>query len=215
VNLPPLYAVLDADACDRVGREVMDVAEAFLEAGVTLLQVRAKHDSPAGLLDLVARVVARAGNRASVIVNDRPEIAMLASAAGVHVGQDDMPVAEARALVGKRAIVGVSTHSVEQATVALDQPVSYIAVGPVFGTTTKDTGYDAVGLALVRTVSDLARGRDIPVVAIGGITLDRAPQVLAAGAASVAVIGDLFASGDPEARTRQYLARLGDVAPTI
>jgi thiamine-phosphate pyrophosphorylase len=215
VNLPPLYAVLDADACDRVGRELMDVAEAFLEAGVTLLQVRAKHDSPAGLLDLVARVVARAGNRASVIVNDRPEIAMLASAAGVHVGQDDVPVAEARALVGKRAIVGVSTHSVEQATVALDQPVSYIAVGPVFGTTTKDTGYDAVGLALVRTVSDLARGRNIPVVAIGGITLDRAPQVLAAGAASVAVIGDLFATGDPEARTRQYLARLGDVAPKI
>jgi thiamine-phosphate pyrophosphorylase len=212
VNLPPLYAVLDADACDRVGREVMDVAEAFLEAGVTLLQVRAKHDSPAGLLDLVARVVARAGNRASVIVNDRPEIAMLASAAGVHVGQDDMPVAEARALVGKRAIVGVSTHSVEQATVALDQPVSYIAVGPVFGTTTKDTGYDAVGLALVRTVSDLARGRDIPVVAIGGITLDTAPSVLDAGAASVCVISDLL-TGAPLVRARQYLAALSSRSP--
>ena len=158
-DLPPLYAVLDADACDRVGREVMDVAEAFLEAGVTCLQVRAKHDSPAGLLDLVARVVARAGNRASIIVNDRPEIAMLASAAGVHVGQDDMPVAEARALVGKRAIVGISTHSVEQATTALDQPVSYIAVGPVFGTSTKDTGYDAVGLALVTNGVRLWRAR--------------------------------------------------------
>jgi thiamine-phosphate pyrophosphorylase len=212
VILPPLYAVLDADACDREGREVMDVAEAFLEAGVTCLQVRAKHDSPAGLLDLVARVVARAGNGALVIVNDRPEIAMLASAAGVHVGQDDMPVAEARALVGKRAIVGVSTHSLEQAAAALDQPVSYIAIGPVFGTATKDTGYEAVGLALVRTVSDLARARNIPVVAIGGITLERAPSVIAAGAASVCVISDLL-RGDPLARARQYLAALGTRSP--
>ena len=208
MNLPPLYAVLDADACDRVGREVMDVAEAFLEAGVTCLQVRAKHDSPAGLLDLVARVVARAGNRASIIVNDRPEIAMLASAAGVHVGQDDMPVAEARSLVGKRAIVGVSTHSVEQATNALDQSVSYLAVGPVFGTSTKDTGYEPVGLALVRTVSDLARSRHIPVVAIGGITLETAPSVLDAGASSVCVISDLL-KGDPLVRARQFLAALG------
>jgi len=212
VILPPLYAVLDADACDRAGREVMRVADAFLEGGVSFLQVRAKHDSPAGLLDLVARVVARAGNRASVIVNDRPEIAMLTSAAGVHVGQDDMPVAEARALVGKRAIVGLSTHSVEQAMLALDQPVSYIAIGPVFETRTKATGYEAVGLALVRTVADLARERGIPVVAIGGITLDRAPSVLEAGAASVCVISDLL-QGDPLVRARQYLAALGRRSP--
>jgi thiamine-phosphate pyrophosphorylase len=212
VHLPPLYAVLDADACDAVGREVMDVADAFLEAGVTCLQVRAKHDSPAGLLDLVARVVARAGNRAAIIVNDRPEIAMLASAAGVHVGQDDMPVAEARALVGKRAIVGLSTHSLDQATAALEQPVSYLAVGPVFGTRTKDTGYEAVGLALVRTVSDLARDRHLPVVAIGGITLDTAPAVLDAGAAAVCVISDLL-KGDPLVRARQYLAALGARSP--
>lgn len=210
--LPPLYAVLDADACDRAGREVMRVANAFLEGGVSFLQVRAKHDSAAGLLDLVARVVARAGNRASVIVNDRPEIAMLASAAGVHLGQDDMSVAEARALVGKRAVVGLSTHSVEQAMRALDQPVSYIAIGPVFETRTKATGYDAVGLALVRTVADLARERGIPVVAIGGITLDRAPSVLEAGAASVCVISDLL-QGDPLVRARQYLAALGRRSP--
>jgi thiamine-phosphate pyrophosphorylase len=208
VSLPPLYAVLDADACDRVGREVVDVARAFLDAGVTWLQVRAKHDSPAGLLDLVARVVARAGNRASVIVNDRPEIAMLASAAGVHLGQDDMSVAEARALVGTRAIVGLSTHSVDQARLALEQPVSYLAIGPVFETRTKSTGCEAVGLALVRTVSGLARTRNIPVVAIGGITLERAPSVIEAGAASVCVISDLL-KGDPMVRARQYLTTLG------
>jgi thiamine-phosphate pyrophosphorylase len=212
VTLPPLYAVLDADACDRAGLEVMRVAAGFLEGGVSFLQVRAKHDSAAGLLDLVSRVVARAGNRASVIVNDRAEVAMLASAAGVHLGQDDMAVAEACALVGKRAIVGLSTHSVEQAVLALEQPVDYIAIGPVFETGTKVTGYEAVGLAVVRTVSELARHRNIPVVAIGGITLDRAPSVLAAGAASVCVISDLL-QGDPLARTRQYLAALGSRSP--
>jgi thiamine-phosphate pyrophosphorylase len=212
VILPPLYAVLDADACDRADREVMRVAEAFLEGGVSFLQVRAKHDSAAGLLDLVTRVVARAGSAASVIVNDRAEIAMLASAAGVHLGQDDMSVAEARALVGKRAIVGLSTHSVEQAALALEQPVDYIAIGPVFETTSKATGYEALGLGVVRAVSELAHQRSIPVVAIGGITLDRAPAVLAAGAASVCVISDLL-QGDPLVRTRQYLAAVGSRSP--
>jgi thiamine-phosphate pyrophosphorylase len=212
VTIPALYAILDADACERANRDILDVADAFLAAGVSWLQVRAKHDSSAGLLDLATRVVARAGNRASVIVNDRPEIAMLASAAGVHIGQDDMSVADARILVGKRAIVGVSTHTLEQATRALEAPLSYIAVGPVFGTDTKATGYDAVGLSLVRSVAAAARERQVPVVAIGGITLDRAPSVIEAGAAAVCVISDLL-QGDPQTRAEQYLAALGSRSP--
>jgi thiamine-phosphate pyrophosphorylase len=199
--------VLDADACDHAGRDIMDVAAAFLEGGVTLLQVRAKNDSAAGLLDLVTRVVAMAGSRAQIIVNDRPEIAMLASAAGVHVGQDDMSVSDARALVGKRAIVGLSTHSVEQAEHGLTQAVSYIAVGPVFGTTTKVTGYGAVGLALVQSVASLARERGVPVVGIGGVTLERAQTVIDAGATSVCVISDLL-RGEPLVRARQYVSSL-------
>jgi thiamine-phosphate pyrophosphorylase len=183
------------------------VAAAFLEAGVTLLQVRAKNDSAAGLLDLVTRVIGMAGKRAQVIVNDRPEIAMLASAAGVHVGQDDMSVTEARALVGKRAIVGLSTHSMEQAEHGLTQPVSYLAVGPVFGTATKATGYDAVGLRLVEQVAAIATRRAVPVVAIGGITLERAQAVIDAGATSVCVISDLL-RGEPLARARQYVSSL-------
>ena len=143
---------------------------------------------------------------ASAIVNDRVDLALLAQAEGVHVGQDDLPVAEARALLGPGAIVGFSTHSVAQIDPALATPLSYIAVGPVFGTTSKETGYNAVGLELVREAVRRANGR--PVVAIGGITLATAPAVIAAGASMVAVIADLLAGGDPAAAVRRYVNTL-------
>ena len=143
---------------------------------------------------------------ALVIVNDRVDLAKLSGASGVHVGQDDLPVAETRALLGADAVVGFSTHSVEQVTAGLAQPSTYIAVGPVFGTRTKDTGYNAVGLALVAAAARLCGDR--PVVAIGGITLETAPSVIEAGAACVAVIGDLLATGKPEERVRAYCKAL-------
>jgi thiamine-phosphate pyrophosphorylase len=102
--------------------------------------------------------------------------------------------------------VGLSTHTLEQVEAAASGPVSYIAVGPVFGTTTKDTGYTAVGLELITAAA--ARAGAVPIVGIGGIDLDRAPAVLAAGAASVAVISDLL-TPDPTARIRQYIELLG------
>jgi thiamine-phosphate pyrophosphorylase len=115
-------------------------------------------------------------------------------------------------MVGQSAIVGLSTHTVAQVRDAITRPVDYLAVGPVFGTGTKDTGYAAVGLDFVREAVTLARGDERassrPVVAIGGITLDRARTVIDAGAASVAVISDLFATGDPESRVREYLRTL-------
>jgi thiamine-phosphate pyrophosphorylase len=113
--------------------------------------------------------------------------------------------------VGSTAIVGLSTHTIDQAGAAVREPIDYLAIGPVFGTSTKETGYDAVGLALVRQVAAVAAASDLPVVAIGGITLDTAPEVLAAGAASVAVITDLVCTSDPAARVRAYLDRLGRV----
>lgn len=137
-----------------------------------------------------------------MIVNDRADLAAISRAAGVHIGQDDLSPAAARALVGADAIVGFSTHTLEQIAAAVGEPVSYIAVGPVFGTRSKDTGYEAVGLDRVTAAARLAG--DIPVVAIGGITLDTASAVLAAGAASVAVIGDLLAGNDPAARVAAY-----------
>jgi thiamine-phosphate pyrophosphorylase len=142
---------------------------------------------------------------ASVIVNDRADIARLAGAAGVHVGQEDLAPRAVRTVVGDDAVVGLSTHTVEQLERALDEPVSYVAIGPVFGTATKETGYEAIGLERVADASRRAAARGLPLVAIGGITVHNARAVVDAGAAAVAVIGDLLATGDPEARVRDFL----------
>jgi thiamine-phosphate pyrophosphorylase len=138
-----------------------------------------------------------------VIVNDRADIARMADANGVHVGQEDLEVEAARAVVGEHAIVGLSTHTREQVDAALSTSASYVAVGPIFTTATKDTGYDARGLDLVA----YAAGRGKPIVAIGGITLERAPDVIAAGAAAVAVISDLL-TDDIERRVRAFVSAL-------
>jgi thiamine-phosphate pyrophosphorylase len=157
------------------------------------------------MLELAERVVSIAAEHgAAVIVNDRVDVARIARAAGVHVGQDDLPPSQARELLGADAIVGFSTHSLAQIRAALAEPVTYLAVGPIFGTRTKDTGYAAVGLELV---AEAARTAGTPIVAIGGITLESAPSVLAAGATCVAVVGDLLV-GDPAARVRAYVERL-------
>ena len=202
MSLPGLYAVVDAEIASAHGWAVVDLAAAVLDGGATLVQIRGKTLASAELLDTSRRIVALAAPyRAAVVVNDRADLAVLAGAAGVHVGQDDLSPAEARAIVGPDALVGVSTHSIGQIDVAARAPVSYIAVGPVFGTTTKHTGYDAVGLDLVRHAA--ASGGEV--VAIGGVTLDRVGQVFAAGATSVAVISDLLTGGDPVARTRAFV----------
>jgi thiamine-phosphate pyrophosphorylase len=125
----------------------------------------------------------------------------------VHVGQEDLAPAAARALVGDAAIVGLSTHTPDQVEAALKEPITYVAIGPVFGTSTKHTGYSAVGLEMVQAAARLSRG--LPVVAIGGITLETAPSVLDAGASCVAVIGDLVAGGDPRGRVAAYIRSLG------
>jgi thiamine-phosphate pyrophosphorylase len=207
VSFPSLYAVLDEEACALAGRTPHEVGDAFLAAGVALLQVRGKRMGAGALLNL-ARRMAQAGPHARIIVNDRPDVAVLASAGGVHVGQDDLAPGDARTIVGRSRWVGVSTHSVEQARRALDEPIDYLAVGPVFETGSKDTGYAAVGLSLVGDVCALAGPRGVPVVAIGGITLERASRVLEAGAASVCVISDLL-RGDPATRARAFLDAIG------
>ena len=167
--------------------------------------MRHKSGESGAFLDLAERVVAVAHEGgARVVVNDRADIATLSKADGVHVGQEDLSAAEARAIVGPDAIVGLSTHTREQIDRALESDASYIAVGPIFGTSTKETGYDARGLELVAA----AAGRGKPVVAIGGITLTNAGSVISAGASAVAVITDLLPSGDLgeiEARVRTFV----------
>ena len=144
---------------------------------------------------------------AALVINDRADIAALSGAAGLHVGQTDLSPADARAVIGATAILGLSTHTREQWDEALREPISYLAIGPAFGTATKSTGYDAVGLEIVKLAATAASERGVPTVAIGGITLENAASVIEAGAASVAVISDLL-KGDPETRCREFLRAL-------
>lgn len=207
MSLPRLYAVLDTGVAASRGWTVADLGQAFLDGGAQLIQLRAKHLDARALLDAADRLVRLAEPAgARIVVNDRADVAAMCGAAGVHVGQEDLAPRDARALLGDRAMIGLSTHTPEQVDAALDEPIDYIAVGPIYGTSTKDTGYAAVGLDLVRDAVKAADTR--PVVAIGGITLARAPEVLAAGAASVAVISDLLETGDPTRRVAEFLARL-------
>jgi len=205
----PLCAIVDVDVAGRAGWPAIDLATAFLNGGARFLQLRAKTMGGAALLDTAAAIVELTRPcGATLIVNDRADIARLAGASGVHVGQDDLAPSAVRALLGASALVGVSTHTIEQIERAVTEPVSYVAVGPVFGTTTKDTGYNRIGLEMVRAAAARASARGLPLVAIGGITLRTAQSVIDAGAASVAVIGDLLVTGDPERRTREYLVAL-------
>ena len=198
-----LHAILDVDLAAAHGWRPHDLARAFLDGGAQLVQLRAKHLPSGAFLALCdALAAAAAPYRCAVIVNDRVDLAAMSGAAGVHVGQEDVPPAGARRILGDHAIVGYSTHTTAQIDAAAHEPISYLAIGPVFGTRTKDTGYESVGLEMVREASRLARG--LPVVAIGGITLESAPSVVAAGAAGVAVIGDLLAGGTPDARVAAY-----------
>jgi thiamine-phosphate pyrophosphorylase len=195
----------------RSGWTVPALADAYLAGGARFIQIRSKHAASAAFLGMCEDLVARARKAgAAVIVNDRADIAKLSAADGVHVGQDDLDPASARRILGGAAIVGVSTHSSEQVRAAAGMPVDYIAVGPIFGTSTKDTGYRTVGTAFVSEAVGILRRADCaaPIVAIGGITLERAPEVMRAGASSVAVISDLLSTGNPEARVREYLRAL-------
>ena len=204
-----LYAIVDAAVAGRAGWDPVALSRVYLEAGVRHIQLRAPEVDAKIVLGWCHEVMSIAAPvDARVILNDRCDLAMLAGADGVHLGQGDLPAVEARRLLGDAAVIGLSTHDDSQVREALRCPVSYIASGPVFDTRTKNTGYAAVGLDAVRRTASAAGDR--PVVAIGGITLATAPAVLEAGAQAVAVIADLLATGNPSARVREYLKALGE-----
>ena len=200
---PRLYPITDTRLSGLTHAEQV---EQLAAGGATLVQLREKVAAPRDFYEaaLEAMRVARAlGVR--LIINDRVDIAIAVGADGVHLGQDDLPPERARELVGAGRIVGYSTHNLEQALAADSTPVDYIAVGPVFRTRTKANPDPVVGPELIR---ELKARLTKPLVAIGGITLDTAPAVIAAGADSVAVIADLYATGDLAARTREFRRRL-------
>ena len=202
--LPRLYAILDTSLCRERGLDPLAILDAFLAGGARLIQIRDKSPGSADRLALADAAVARVHDRGGrLILNDRADIARLCGADGVHVGQDDLPVEDVRQVVGPEAIVGVSTHDAAQIAAAAETSATYLAVGPIYATATKDTGYSARGLDLVGQAA--ATGR--PVVAIGGITLERAREPIEAGASAVAVISELL-RGDPADMVRRFRQRL-------
>jgi thiamine-phosphate pyrophosphorylase len=202
-----LHAIVDVALAGRVGWTPIDLAHAFLDGGATVIQLRAKQLDSSAFLDFADAAVRLAQSyQANIIVNDRVDIALMSGATGVHVGQDDLSPAAARRLLGEKALIGVSTHTIDQIDGAVGEPVNYVAVGPVFGTRSKETGYDAVGLDLVASAARMAH--DTPIVAIGGLTLENSRSVISAGAAAVAVISDLLVGSDPRVRTAAFVRRL-------
>lgn len=199
-HLPGLYPITDTLISTLSHAEQV---ERFAAGGATLVQLREKRASPREFYEAASQAMALARTLGvRIVINDRVDIAIAVKADGVHLGQNDLPPDRARLLLGEGRIVGYSTHTPEQALAATFAPVDYIAIGPVFQTRTKDRPDEVVGL---ETVSEVKRLMTKPLVAIGGITLESAPLVLAAGADSVAVISDLFSSGDIAERTRRFL----------
>lgn len=187
MTLPKLYAITDRELSNCSHPEIV---ERLLAGGARLIQLRDKEVSAKEMFEAAQACLqlTRAAG-ATLIINDRVDIAMAADADGVHLGQDDLTVAEARALLGPNKIIGISTHSVEQVEAALVTSANYIAVGPIFPTSTKANPDPVVGLDLLRRARTLT---SLPLVAIGGITLETARDVVVAGANTVAVISALY-----------------------
>ena len=206
-ELPKLYPITDRRLS---GLSHAEQVARLIEGGATFIQLREKHLSSREFYSEAeeALKVARARG-AKLIVNDRTDIALALGADGVHLGQDDMPTRAARALLGERAVIGFSTHSVEQAIAAARLPVDYIAIGPVFETTSKERPDPQVGIEGLRRVREAVGS--VTLVAIGGVTRENGPTVLGAGADSVALISALLSFQNPSEitrLTRDFLARL-------
>jgi thiamine-phosphate pyrophosphorylase len=197
---PPLYAILDPE--QTKDRATETVLRELLEGGIRLLQLRAKTMIPVDFLRLARTTRALTQSYdCRLIVNDRVDIALACEADGVHLGQEDLPLHAARKLMGGQ-IIGISTHSTEQAKEAEDGGADYIGFGPMFGTTTKATGYSARGPAMLRQVREAVK---VPIVAIGGITEANVSEVWRAGADSAAIISDLLGADDIADKVKRIL----------
>jgi thiamine-phosphate pyrophosphorylase len=207
--LPRLYAILDFDHVRSLGLDPLVVVRTWLDAGVRLVQLRAKTLTLGPCLELAGEMGETCREAGAIfIVNDRVDVARLSGAAGVHVGQDDLSPEEARQLLPDAPWIGLSTHTDEQMAKGLDGAATYVATGPVFATGTKVGASPVVGLDGVRRVAALTERAGRPLVAIGGITLETAPDVVNAGADSVAVISDLLRGGDVAGRARAFVRAL-------
>ena len=203
VRLERFYPILDVETAASRGVRVVRAAGQILEAGCRILQVRHKRFFSRDVFADLEQVAALCRDaQALLVVNDRADIAKLLDS-GVHLGQDDLAPADARRVVGGAAMIGFSTHNEAQLRAAAGEPVNYLALGPIFGTGSKQNPDPVVGITELRRLRPLSA---LPLVAIGGITRANARSVLEAGADSVAVIGDLFPEGgDIRGRVKEWI----------
>ncbi len=199
LQLPRLYPILDT-ACFPDAAGMFSAAEELAAAGCTLLQYRNKSGNARRMLDEARELKARLGPAVKLIMNDRADLCLAAGFDGLHVGQDDLLPDSARRIIGPARCLGVSTHNPEQLAEADKTSADYLAIGPVFATTSKANPDPVVGLAGVRRARELTRK---PLVAIGGITRANARSVIETGADAVAVISDLLR--DPRKSAEEFL----------
>jgi thiamine-phosphate pyrophosphorylase len=208
----PIYPIVDPAARAQGG--AVDLAEVLLAAGAELLQLRMKSE-PTGRFVDTARAVKAAADRRGIplVINDRADVAALIGAAGVHLGQEDLPTHEARRLLGEDRLIGFSTHDPSQVEQAMRSVAAdYLAFGPIFPTRSKADPDPAQGLDGLRRARSLC---SLPLVAVGGITVDNAADVLRTGADAVAVIGAIASSADPAKTMRELLRTAAEVAAAI
>ena len=204
-KLPAVYPITDVQLS---GLSHAEQVARLIAGGATLIQLREKHLTPHDFYHdagATLRIARKHGVR--LIINDRVDIALALGADGVHLGQTDLPPAAARHLLGDDAIIGFSTHNLEQIRLAMALPISYLAIGPIFQTSSKPNSDAVVGLDTLQRARALMG--DISIVAIGGITMENVQKVFQAGADSVAVIKGLLEGSQIEVRTRQMLALAG------
>jgi thiamine-phosphate pyrophosphorylase len=205
MNFPRFYPIIDTARLSRAGVSPVEFAEILAAAGVKIVQYRHKGEFTRARFaeaEQVGKILQRAGVK--YIINDRTDIALMLGADGVHIGQDDLPPSAVRAVAGGRLLIGFSTHNSEQLLAANDEPVDYLAIGPIFATASKENPDPVVGTAGLARIRALARK---PLVAIGGITRSNALRSIETGVDSLAVISDLLDS-DPRSAISEWRALL-------
>ena len=202
LKLPKVYPITDRNISSLSHEEQV---RRLIAGGATLIQLREKTGSPRAFFEDAAAALRRARDAGvTLVINDRVDIALALGADGVHLGQTDMPVTAARRLLGSRAIIGYSTHNLAQATAALDLPIDYLALGPIFETRSKENPDPIAGLEAIRNVRRVAAS--LPLVAIGGIQRSNLQEVLSAGADSTAVISAILTDPENIAKTLRKLS---------
>ncbi|MBA3691938.1 MAG: thiamine phosphate synthase [Acidobacteria bacterium] len=201
--LPKIYPITDTRIAKLSHAEQV---KKLIEGGAEIIQLREKYASPKDFYEFAKEALKLARqHKVKIIINDRVDVALALKADGVHLGQDDLPPEHARKILGKKAIIGFSTHNLEQAVRAARLPIDYLAIGPVFVTRTKENPESVVGIEDVKKVREAVG--DFPLVAIGGITFENFRKVLQMGADSVAVVSNLMSEADKiTEKTKKFLS---------